>query len=815
MGIAMSEIKTLEELKKRVLDLEKIELELKKTETLLQDELNCRRLLIEESRDAIVILDQDVKVYDANSRFSEMLGYSKEEVVQLHAWDWDAVLEKEQILELAKSVGPVGHHFETKHRRKDDRIIDVELSNSGTVYRGQKLIFCICRDITARKQAEEALRRSTLKLRLITDNIRDTVWLMDLNLKTTWISRSDFRTRGYTLQELTDMPLERHLTPDSFEKLMKVIAAEMTPERLADPSADISVAAELEFYRKDGSTFWGEITASLLRNGTGAPVGILGVGREITDRKQAEAALKQSEEKYRFLAEQMADIVWTVDLGLQVTYVSPSVKKILGFNSDEQKFRSIENLITPESLHRVLHRLKEELQKDGEPTTDPDRSITIEVEYYRKDGSTLWMENCVKAMRDPAGTIIGFIGVSRDISERKQAEEEKRKLEERLQRAEKMEAIGILAGGVAHDLNNVLGIIVGYAEMALYDLVPTSPLRPDLESIMEGGQKAAAIVQDMLTLARRGITDRKVVNLNEIISDCQFSPEFKGLSTFHPGLIVKIVLDPDLLNIAGSAVHLGKTLFNLISNAAEAMPKGGTVTIKTNNLYLDQPIRGYDEAREGDYVVLSVSDTGEGIAARDLKRIFEPFYTNKVMGRSGTGLGLAEVWGTVKDHSGYIDVTSEEGKGSTFTLYFPVTREEPVAGNKPVALDEYTGRGESLLIIDDVKGQRELAEQMLKKLNYRVSAVPSGEAAVNFLKDQQVDLLVLDMIMDPGMDGLDTYRKILQIHPRQKAVIVSGFSESERVRAAQALGAGPYVKKPYVLEKLGLAVRRELDREGG
>ncbi|MDP3284429.1 MAG: response regulator, partial [Desulfobacterales bacterium] len=246
--------------------------------------------------------------------------------------------------------------------------------------------------------------------------------------------------------------------------------------------------------------------------------------------------------------------------------------------------------------------------------------------------------------------------------------------------------------------------------------------------------------------------------------------------------------------------------------ASEAMPKGGVLTIKTANQYLDKPIQGYDEIREGDYVVLSVSDTGEGIHPADLKRIFEPFYTKKVMGRSGTGLGLAVVWGTVKDHNGYINVQSEEGKGSTFTLYFPVTREELSTEHVAVPISEYMGKGESILIVDDVKGQRDLAEEMLRKLNYRVTSVYSGEEAVAYLKEHKADLMVLDMIMDPGMDGLDTYRSVLEMCPKQKAIIVSGFSESDRVKAAQALGAGAYVKKPYVIEKLGLAVRKELDR---
>jgi len=400
-----------------------------------------------------------------------------------------------------------------------------------------------------------------------------------------------------------------------------------------------------------------------------------------------------------------------------------------------------------------------------------------------------------------------------DITDRKRTEEEKRILEERLNRAEKMESLGILAGGVAHDLNNVLGVVVGYAELLLLKANESSTIRPQLMEIMKGGQRSAAIVQDLLTLARRGVSGGSVLNLNSIISDCQKLPEFYNLSSFYSSVKIRTELEPDLPNISGSSVHLAKTIFNLISNASEAMPKGGVLTIKTANLYLDKPIHGYDEIREGDYVVLSVSDTGEGIHAADMKRIFEPFYTKKVMGRSGTGLGLAVVWGTVKDHNGYINVQSEEGKGSTFTLYFPVTREALSEEHVAVSMSEYMGKGESILVVDDVKEQRDLAEEMLRRLNYSVSTVKSGEEAVAYLKKHKADLMILDMIMDPGIDGLETYRRVLEINPRQKAVIVSGFSETDRVQKVHEMGAKTFVSKPYILERIGSAVRKEIDRK--
>jgi CheY-like chemotaxis protein len=297
------------------------------------------------------------------------------------------------------------------------------------------------------------------------------------------------------------------------------------------------------------------------------------------------------------------------------------------------------------------------------------------------------------------------------------------------------------------------------------------------------------------------------------VSNLLETREYIKLKEFYPDVEVEENLEKDLLNIMGSPVHLLKSIMNLVSNAAEAMPGGGKITISSENRYIDKPIKGYDNIKEGDYVVLSVADTGMGINNEDLEKIFEPFYTKKVMGKSGTGLGMAVVWGTVKDHKGYIDVKSLEGHGTTCTLYFPVIRQEIESAKKPVSFEEYYGNGEKVLVVDDVEAQRDIAVNLLEKLKYSVATVASGEEAVEYMSTQSADLLVLDMIMDPGIDGLDTYKKILEIHPNQKAIIASGFSETDRVKEAQKLGAVTYINKPYTLDKIGLAVKKELERQ--
>ena len=402
--------------------------------------------------------------------------------------------------------------------------------------------------------------------------------------------------------------------------------------------------------------------------------------------------------------------------------------------------------------------------------------------------------------------------LQQEINERKHTEKEKRGLEEKLVRSQKMEALGILAGGVAHDLNNVLSGLVSYPDFLLMNLSEDNPLRKPMLTIRDSGQKAADIVQDLLTLARRGIVNTKALNLNIIISNHLKSPECKELKHLFPDIHIETNLEANLLNIMGSSIHLEKTVMNLISNAAEAQPDGGKIIIFTENQYVDKQIKGYDDIVEGEFVVLKVSDEGTGIAHDDLKRIFEPFYTKKVMGRSGTGLGMAVVWGTMQDHHGYINIDTVEGKGTIFKLYFPATREKTVKEKSSISIEKYMGNGESILIVDDIRQQREIASDLLKELGYSVTTVPSGEKAIKYMQNNTADILMLDMIMEPGLDGLDTYKKIIKLHPNQKAIIASGFAESDRVKEAQVLGVGEYVKKPYTLEKIGMAIKIELKK---
>ena len=397
-----------------------------------------------------------------------------------------------------------------------------------------------------------------------------------------------------------------------------------------------------------------------------------------------------------------------------------------------------------------------------------------------------------------------------EIVERRQAEKSKLELEVRLHRAEKMEAIGTLAGGVAHDLNNILSGIVTYPDLLLLTVKEDDPMYNPLKTIKKSGENAAAIVHDLLTLARRGVAINDIIQLNDILIEYMDSPEYRALLELNPAISVDFDMAADLLPIQGSGVHLFKMLMNLVTNGIEAMPGGGQLTVTTSNYYLDKSLGLYEEVLQGEYITLSIVDTGVGILKSDLERIFEPFFTKKKMGRSGTGLGMAVVWGTVHDHKGYIDCQSKIDEGTVFTLYFPVCRAEIPTEKISSDISELAGSGERILLVDDIPEQLEIGSKILSYLNYAVSTVASGEEAVVFMEENAVDLLVLDMIMDPGMDGLDTYRKISEKHPGQKAIIASGYSETDRIREVMKLGVKLYLKKPYSIANLGHSVKEGL-----
>lgn len=685
---------------------------------------------------------------------------------------------------------------QTRQVRKDGTIRDVILTGAPLVsdyLPGRALV--VVQDITEIKQTEEELRRKSF----VMDSLPELVLFLDRELRIIWPSRTVEKQFGLSSDELEGKHCYSVLHGRT--KPCRICPA----MRVLDSGLPYTVADFASMGRR-----W-NLRAYPVRDESGNIQGVAEIVMDITDQKAAEDAVRESERKLSEIIEFLPDATFVIDKDGRVIAWNKAIEAMTGITKCNMIGKGYREYALPFYGERRPILIDLALQ--------PDRLMEDKYTAIQRAGDTLFGESFTPALppgdvhlsatasvlRDGKGAIIAAIECIRDNTERK-------RLEERLGRAEKMEVLGRLAGGVAHDLNNVLGVMVGYSELLREELPEGSRAGGFADKILGSSVKGAAIIQDLLALARRAVTSSKVVDLNKLILDYLKTPEFEKLKSHHPGVNIWTELEAGLLNIKGSPIHLGKTVMNIISNAAEAISDRGEVVIKTENRYLDKPIKGYDLMKEGDYVVLQVSDTGIGMSEKDIGKIFEPFYTRKVMGRSGTGLGLAVVWGTVKDHHGCIDVQSEIGKGSTFSLYFPVTREKPSKEDVPETLFAFMGRGESILVVDDVSDQRELAMNMLGKLGYKVAAAAGGEEAVDYLKSHNADLVILDMIMDPGIDGKETYKRMLKIKPAQKAIIVSGFSETDRVRKTLNMGAGAFVRKPYILENIGKAIRKELDR---
>ncbi len=514
---------------------------------------------------------------------------------------------------------------------------------------------------------------------------------------------------------------------------------------------------------------------------------------EIRAHTEAEGQLRESEEKYKNLVNSLPEGIFIVQ-NKKIVFYNPGLVKLTGLTGNQLLGVSPE-IIFPGSILGI--------KSSGRTVSDfifgPDQQVI----YIDKQSVEIVYNGL------PASLF-----AVRDITEQIKSRQEKKRLQNELEKARKMEALGLLAGGVAHDLNNVLSGIVSTPDLLLMDLPKDSELITPVKIMKDSGKRAAIIVDELLTLARGTAKVLEPVRLNDVIEAYLLSPEFDQASGFYPGVTVIKKLDTSLPLLNASGLHMRKIVMNLVSNAMEAIHNTGELTLETTRVqFFQKTIKGYEKTKDGPYVKFSVQDTGDGISKKDLDRIFEPFYTKKVLGRSGTGLGLSIVWSTVHEHNGYIQVTSEKGK-TLFQVFFPVMDLLPEAAepDRIYTLSDYSGNNETILVVDDVESQRKITSNMLKRLGYKVKIVNSGEEAIALAGKNKIDLAVLDMIMDPGISGLDTFRKLKIMDPNIAAVITSGYSKTDDVEKAQELGAGPFIKKPYSLQRLGLTIKEELEK---
>ncbi|HEY9161777.1 MAG TPA: PAS domain S-box protein [Desulfomonilia bacterium] len=556
-------------------------------------------------------------------------------------------------------------------------LIDVAITVSHVYFKGEKAVMTIFHDITDRKKIEEALFRSEQQYRLISENMQDTLWLMDMDFKTVWISPSVVKTRGFTLEELQSMPIDRHLTPESYDIAMKILAEELTPERLADRDCEISRMVELEFICKDGTIFTGEIRMTLLRDSGGKP--------------------------------------------------------------------------------------------------------------------------------------IGFLGVGRDISERKKAENEKQLMEKQIQQAQKLESIGVLAGGIAHDFNNMLTAIIGNSELALLDISETSPAVQRLQNVIKVAMSAAGLCKQMLAYSGKGAFQMVPINLTGLIREM----EQMLIASISKKAKLDLILDEKIPFIKADLPQIQQIIMNLVINSSEAIGEDtGTITIMTRQIecsgeYLKTLDLG-DEMVEGVYVCMEISDTGCGMDRETMGKIFDPFFTTKFTGR---GLGLAAVLGIVRSHKGALKIYSEPGRGTTFKIFFPAT--EPFTGtNKVKAEQEQTWQGSgTIMLVDDDDQIRNVCKKMLERIGFDVITAVDGKDALDVFRRNRdkIRCVILDMTM-PIMDGKEAYGELMLIDPDVRVIISSGYNGIEVMNSFKEKGPDGFIQKPYQFENMKEELKKVLGR---
>ncbi len=750
----------------------------RKVEQDLLKEAVRRRVLIEQSRDGIVVIDQDGKVHEANQKFADMLGYGLEEAKKLYVWDWDAQWDRDHLMGRIRNVDQAGEHFETRHRRKDGSIYDVEISTNGAVFEGQKMVFCVCRDITERKGAEKVLRESESRLQALSDASFEAIFFSD---KGVCIDQNKTAERifGYSDSEAVGRHGTEWIVPEDRELVRQ--------HMMSGYEKPYQVTA----LRKDGTTFPAEIQGRMYRY-QDRPVRVTAL-RDITERKKAEQALRESEERFRRLFEEAPVAIQGYRPDGTIHYWNKANEKTYGYTKAEAIGKNLVDLIIPMDMRAAVAEIIRHGARTGEMPPSGELSL------QRKDGSRVpVLSSHVAIMGKSRETELYCL--DSDLTEQK-------RLQAELQQAHKMEAIGTLTSGIAHDFNNILGIIIGNLELALDDVPDWNPAHYNLKAILKAGLRGKDIVRQLLTFCHKTEHMPKPVHL---------IPTFEDVVRFIRATIpATIEIHHEVLaredTVLSKPTVIYQVLMNLCSNAAQAMEKtGGAILIRMQNVTINTGAEDIPQGlTPGKYLQLTVADTGPGIDPKIIDRIFDPYFTTKEIGK-GTGMGLAVVKGIVESHKGAVMVATRPGGGATFTVHFPLTDQPPgVETEKPKLLEM---GDETILFVDDEKSIVDMGSQMLVRLGYTVETAMTPLAALDrFQSDPgRFDLVITDMTM-PQMTGLQLTKKIKAISPKVAVILCTGFSTYITPEKAEAMGIQGYLMKPIVkLEMAGL-VRKVLD----
>lgn len=648
-------------------------------------------------------------------------------------------------------------------------------------------------DLIKRKRAEESLRISEEQLRAIFDNAVDGILLTDLKKKKFYTGNKRICAMlGYTIEELMELGVGDIHPPESLSFVLSQFEKQSRRE--------ITIATGIPVRKKDGSTFYADINSTPVT--IGGRMYLLGIFRDITERRQAETALQASEQRFRHLVESVTDYIYTVKVenGRPVSTIhGPGCVAVTGYRAEEYE-------ADPYLWHRMIY------EEDRKAVVEQATKIMARAEAWplehriiHKNGGIRWVKNTPVPRYDEGGVLVSYDGLISDVTERK-------KLEDQLRQAQKMEAIGQLAGGIAHDFNNILSAIIGYGHILHMKMKEDDPLRMNVDHLLESADRAAHLTHSLLAFSRKQIINPVDVNLNEIIQRIEkFLRRIIG-----EDIELKTISKKETATVHADSSQIEQVFMNLATNARDAMERGGCLTIETDIVELDDSfIRAHGYGKLGSYVLVSVTDTGRGMDAETQKRIFEPFFTTKEEGR-GTGLGLAMVYGIIKQHNGYINVYSEPGSGATFNIYLPLVtlaEEKRTAAPLPEAVELPRGT-ETILLAEDDDALRKLSLVVLSEFGYTVIESSDGQEAIDkFMQNREkVGLLLLDMIM-PKKSGREVYEFARKVRGDIKVVFVSGYT-ADKIFTEGLLEKGAEVmQKPVSPQDLLKKIRKILDRK--
>ncbi len=743
-----------------------------------------------------VAIDRNMLVTLINRKGCEILGYREDEVIGRNWFDLTIPMEIRETVKgvftqlIRGEMEPV-EYFENVVLRKDGqkRIIawhnSVIRDNDGNITHS----LSSGEDITERKAALEALKKSENQFRTLVEIIPHGIKTVDLDGKITFANESYHRIFGYENGELLGTSfLEVSSDPEQLEKdkeyFRTILRTQPRPQSMVRTCKT-----------KNGDEITIQLDWTYLYDGEQRLLGFVDVVTDITERMRARNALEEEKERLAVTLSSIGDGVIATDITGRIVLCNHVAEDLTGWKSEEAFGHKLD-----EVFHIINEKTRERCENPVDKVIKYNTAIGLanHTVLIARDGTQRAIADSGAPIRTKTGAILGVVLVFRDVTETN-------RLRDLAERAQRLETAGRIAGQVAHDFNNLLAPLMAYPELIRDAVPPDSHIIGYLNSMERAATQIAEINQQLLTLGRRGHYNQEPLNMNTIVREV-----IKQHVSSHVGIKVSTNLEEDLFLFKGGASQIFRVVSNLVINALDAMKDTGGLFFRTENFYVDRPLGKNNNIPTGEYVKMTIADTGCGIPPEAVPRIFDPFFTTKSSDRRrGSGLGLSVVHAVVEDHNGYIDFESEPGQGTVFYLYFPVTRETVEEPDKETVV----GGQERILVVDDDELQRTVCLILLRNLGYDAQAVKSGEAAVEFFREERADLVILDMIMTPGIDGTETLNRILKLIPDQKALIVSGFAHSERIEEALQIGAGAFVRKPLTLKSLAHAVRKELDRK--